>query len=270
MKARFTAVTWCCLLLSAATASALDCGRAVSPIEKTICSQADLAHLDADMNDMYTRLRPQLTPKARGELLMQQRAWLAERDRLCATGDADCLRREYGLRMDQLAALDAAAGATDGQLKDLNLLVVKGAWKAIDIHDPAGTSQTTHPDTRDVRESLKRADLPPVGSLVNAGPGKVCFLANACDPMAWTRTALAQVDGAEAISRVLGLSQSAQVLVGNSGAKQSPLLLLVPRSNGSFWAIFILCVASAHDCHYAAEVWTSTAQTPYVGPLMSR
>ncbi len=54
------------------------------------------------MNQLYSGLRPQQMVKARGELLTQ-------RNRECATGDTGCLRKQYGDRIDQLQALNAAA-----------------------------------------------------------------------------------------------------------------------------------------------------------------
>ncbi len=255
-----------CLLLTCAVARvfALDCGRASTPVEQAICKQPDLAHLDADLNDVYDRLRPQLAPKARTEVLAQQRAWLAERNRVCANGDPECLRKEYRTRLDQLTALDAAAEAIDGLLSNLHPLVLKGSWKATAIYDPAAAGRAKETD---LPRSLSREDLPAVGALVNATPGNVCVQGDECRMMAWTRTALAKVDGGEAIGRVLGLSQSDHVLLGNPGAKMSPPLVLISREDGKVWAVFGLCASNGMNCRNAAEEWTPVGPAPTVGLL---
>jgi uncharacterized protein len=246
----------CSLALSAAAALAQDCGKAVSAVEKTICRDANLTRQDADLNRLYSSLRPQLTPKARGELLTQQRAWLTDRNRECATGEAACLEKKYETRLGEMEALSAAAQVGEDKLNDVTAVVVKGSWKASRVEDPGGAGHTSEAD---VRESLVNADLPAVGSMVSAVPGKVCVAPQACRMMAWTRKTLAEVDGGKAIARVLGLSLTESVLVGDTGAKESPRLLLAPRSDGSVWAIFGLCGPNSTNCRNAAEDWTPAA-----------
>ena len=240
-------------LVSAADAFALVCGRATTPIDKTLCSQSDLTRLDSALNRLFAALRPQLTPKARGELLTQQRAWLAKRDTQCATGDADCLRKLYWARMDDLQALSAAAKVSDNLLSDVTPVVVKGAWRATAVQDSLGPGHASAPD---VTHSLAKADLPVIGASVHATPGQMCTEPGECDTVAFTRTTMGKLEGGDVIGPSLGLNLSANVLVGNNGARQSEQLTLVPREDGSLWAIFGLCGPNATHCRNAVEVWT--------------
>jgi uncharacterized protein len=262
MRLLLNAVAACCLLLGAVTAAALDCKQAATPIEETICRQADLLQMDVDMNRLYGGLRSQLTAKARTELLTQQRTWLAERDRACANGEIECLRKQYRSRLDQLEALNATAEAGDQKLDDVTPVIVKGKWKATAIQDPASEGPT---DEHALRESLARANLPKLGTILDAVPGKLCFPPQPCDSMGWTQSTLAVVNGGAAIGRYLGLSPSARVLVGSSGATQS-YYLLVPRSDGTLWAVFALCGPVGGNCRKAAEIWSPASPDASVVP----
>ncbi len=249
-----TVIAGCVWLGSAPdTASALDCSRAATPIDKTLCREPDLTRLDAALNRLYAGLRPQLTAKAQTQLLAQQRAWLAERDQVCATGNADCLRKRYWARMDDLQSLTAAAQVSDEKLSEATPVVVKGAWKAAAVQDSLGPG---HASAADVQQSLSHADLPALGALVHATPGQICVSPGECDTIGFTRTTMGKLLGGNVIGPSLGLSLSAKVLAGNNGAKQSGQLTLVPREDGSVWAIFGLCEPHAHHCRNAVEVWT--------------
>ncbi|HEY4358744.1 MAG TPA: lysozyme inhibitor LprI family protein [Acidobacteriaceae bacterium] len=245
---RFAAIG--CLLLSAISAAALDCARAATPIEKTICREPDLAKSDTELNQLYSTLRPEVSTKARPELLAQQRAWLAERNRECATGEAACLRKQYAVRLDQLRALNATAESLGEPLNDVTPIVVKGTWMAAGIQDPTGKT-----DDAVLRTSLSSANLPAVGGSVNASAGKFCVPPQPCDDMGWIRRPLSGADAGRAIGRYLGLSPTTPVLIGSSGATRS-YYLLVPRSDGSLWAVFTMCGPNGTDCRKAAERWT--------------
>ena len=252
-------------VLTAAKGFALDCGRAVTPVEQAICKQPDLAHLDAELNDVYERLRPKLTVKARSVGTAQQRAWMAERNRICGDGDASCLRKAYETRLGQLNALDvAASAATDIPSSNLHPLVLRGEWKATTIYDPGAKNVE---GKTDLPYSLSLAELPAVGDLVRSEPGKLCIQGQKCGGITWTRTTLAKVDGAEAMHRVLGIAESNVVLIGNQGAQMAPLITLVQRDHGILWAIFSLGRRRGDSDHYAAEEWTPVGPAATLGPL---
>ena len=266
MRLWFARVAGCWLLLSAA-AVAMDCAQAASPVEKAICGEADLHQMDAALNRLYSGLRLQLTVKARTELLAQQRAWLAERDRDCAAGEAKCLRAHYQVRLEELEALNATAEAGDQKLDDVIPVIVKGRWKATAIEDPNGAGEPSAGkiDSAALQASLASANLPAIDAVVDTAPGKLCLPPQPCDSMGWTQKKLADVNDSAAIGRYLGLSSTIRVLVGSSGATQS-YYLLVPRSDGTLWAVFALCSSDLQNCRKAAELWTPASVDAAVLP----
>ena len=261
MRLWLAGVAGCWLSLGAA-ALATDCTQAASLVERTICSETDLHQMDADLNRLYSGLRLQLTVKARAELLAQQRNWLAERDRDCATGEGKCLREHYRARLDELEAINASAEAGDQKLDDVTPVIVKGEWKATAIQHPNGAGEM---DKTALQASLASANLPAIGAVVDTAPGKLCLPPQPCDAMGWTQKKLAEVDDSAAIGRYLGLSSTIRVLVGSSGATRS-YYLLVPRSDGTLWAVFALCSTDLQDCRKAAELWTPASADAAVLP----
>ena len=169
---------------------------------------------------------------------------------MCVKGDAGCLRKEYGDRIDQLQAFGAAAAVATGKLGDLSSEVVKGRWKVTAVQDPKGGGRAGETN---VAQSIEFADLPAIGSFVSAVPGKVCIPRDNCGTIAWTRDPVAKV---ESIDEGLGLRPTDPVYVGRYVSDKSPRLLLVPRINGEVWAIFDLCASNQMRCHSAIEVWT--------------
>ena len=102
--------------------AAMDCARARTPTEKTLCADPALYQLDASLGATYARLRA-AQPGQNEALRQAQRAWLRQRNDCGA--DAVCLRGRYESRQVQLQAqLDRAQAyrpdATDRQaLEDL-------------------------------------------------------------------------------------------------------------------------------------------------------
>ena len=118
------------------------------------------------------------------------------RDRVCAKAGAQCLRKEYHLRLGQLSALEAASSASEGLLEDLHPLVVTGTWKATAIYDPGAKGAVGNID---LAYSLFQAQLPAIGSVVSTGPGRICQQGSDCQKIAWTQTTLTKVMGAKAM-----------------------------------------------------------------------
>ena len=221
-------------------------------MEKRICGDPLLVRLDGRLNQLYGDLLPQLTTRAQAELRRQQKGWIAKRDGVCADGNPACLRREYKNAIERLSALDAESRVAKDKLDSLAPpFSVLGTWKATAIQDPMASRPATEADTRD---SLARADLPAVGKLVSASPGRVCVEGQDCRFIAWRQTSLATVQWARAIQRVLKLDPSSPVLVGDTGADEVPGLLLLPQHGGAVWAVFSLRKTNIQDGNYAVEV----------------
>lgn len=97
------------------TSSSFDCGRATRPIENFICSKDLLSEDDAMLEDAFQSAKTR--SKIRGMLVVEQRAWLKERENRCQIPpdvwginvdeqtlqkDADCLDHFYRARIAAL------------------------------------------------------------------------------------------------------------------------------------------------------------------------
>ncbi|MEO6678059.1 MAG: lysozyme inhibitor LprI family protein [Pseudomonas sp.] len=90
-----------CVLLSTqhALATGMDCTKAASVVEKTICASTPLYELDTQMGAAYRGL-VKASPHVQPELKTAQRAWLKTRDQCDA--DVDCLDQRYRERLQSL------------------------------------------------------------------------------------------------------------------------------------------------------------------------
>ena len=91
-------------MVAAPTAHAIDCSRATTPVERTICGNAELKAYDSYLGDGYARLRRGFAPDAFAAVQRAQRQWLVERDRACGT-DVACLIRETQVRTATLVQM---------------------------------------------------------------------------------------------------------------------------------------------------------------------
>jgi uncharacterized protein len=101
------------LLMPAAVAASFPCEKARTPIEKTICSDAELSGLDEYLGRYYSAARMAV---GRGDacLAADQTAWLSTVRRACK--DATCLIRVYLSRLATLHALQPGASALQRDL----------------------------------------------------------------------------------------------------------------------------------------------------------
>ncbi len=88
----FAAATACPLAL----AVPIDCSKAVTPNERTICADPFLLQTDARLDTLYDVSTRFVAMGERGDLLDSQRAWVKERE-TCGT-DRNCLRAAYAKR----------------------------------------------------------------------------------------------------------------------------------------------------------------------------
>lgn len=98
----------------ASGAAALDCKRAHSRIERTICTVPGLRQQDAAMDKAYGEALKRAGAKA-GGLRAAQQGWLSDREAACATSDRKvlerCLGAQYRFRLQMLGSVAPAASA---------------------------------------------------------------------------------------------------------------------------------------------------------------
>jgi uncharacterized protein len=91
-------------LVSPAHAASFDCQQATTPVETTICNDARLSQLDAEMGRALDAALDRF-PSAKDQLLSEQRAWLSLRDSICSASDVACLRSMTQQRLHALSLL---------------------------------------------------------------------------------------------------------------------------------------------------------------------
>jgi len=90
----------------AADYAPLDCARAKTAAEKTVCGNYALGQAEARMATLYGIATSLVAMGQRGDIGDAQRQWLQRRD-ACGR-DVACLKRAYGDRIGQLNAVIAA------------------------------------------------------------------------------------------------------------------------------------------------------------------
>ena len=93
------------LLAASPPTPGFDCSKAITALDRLICSDQDLATLDRSLSDRYAQLRDRVTPEGLATLRDSQRKWLATRQE-CMGGETAtlCLSSRYTDRINDLAA----------------------------------------------------------------------------------------------------------------------------------------------------------------------
>jgi len=95
----------------AANAS-FDCRKAATWSEIQVCRDDELAGLDRQMVQIYTKARAGVTEKQKKTLTNEQRAWLLQRDNCELVAEqAKCLRKIYQTRIAHLSAAGRSEGS---------------------------------------------------------------------------------------------------------------------------------------------------------------
>jgi uncharacterized protein len=84
----------------------LDCSRASTPAERTICRNYDLGQMEARMATLFAVSTSLVAMGQRGNIQDAQRAWLKKRD-ACGS-DIVCLAKAYDKRIGELNDVMAA------------------------------------------------------------------------------------------------------------------------------------------------------------------
>ncbi|HVJ76928.1 MAG TPA: lysozyme inhibitor LprI family protein [Hyphomicrobium sp.] len=90
----------------AGTYAPIDCGKASTPAERTICRNYDLGQMEARMATLFAVSTSLVAMGQRGNIQDAQRAWLSRRD-ACGS-DIVCLTKAYDRRIGELNDVMAA------------------------------------------------------------------------------------------------------------------------------------------------------------------
>lgn len=104
-----------CLAPSPLAAQGFDCDKALTPIEKLICTAPEVGALDKSLNAAVQE-RLAAAPQVRADFLADSRRWLSTRDQSCAlpagllsterrAAAISCLAKAYRARLDAIAAM---------------------------------------------------------------------------------------------------------------------------------------------------------------------
>ncbi|BAQ47359.1 MULTISPECIES: lysozyme inhibitor LprI family protein [Methylobacterium] len=93
-----------------------ECAKAASRVERTICASAPLARADAALSAAYQEARRALAPEAAALLLVDEKRFLAARERVFSTGDKDPAALLLGEIEDRIAFLRSLRVPPPGRL----------------------------------------------------------------------------------------------------------------------------------------------------------
>lgn len=105
MRLRHAGIVWVAILFQSSFAHAggyapLDCSKASSPAERTICRNYDLGQQEARTATLFAIATSLVAMGQRGDIQDAQRAWLKKRD-VCGN-DVSCLKKAYDARIRDL------------------------------------------------------------------------------------------------------------------------------------------------------------------------
>ena len=111
----------CVACVSAGIGPSFDCEKASTPVEKAICSDAQLMQQDQQLAQLYKQAKIDKTEKAKQRLVATQRQWIKNRDR-CAKSEPEhvvpCLQQQYKQRLGELS--QARTISIDGDYHSLD------------------------------------------------------------------------------------------------------------------------------------------------------
>ncbi len=223
----------------AALAAGIDCAKAHSATEHTICADAELQRLDGAVAADFDEALGATAGRVRQALQEQQKAWVHQRDQTCRGGDAECLRTSYRGRLAALDALTARVSPGNPTLSDVTAVALLGTWKIGGYLVPGAPA-------RQVLPSEKPDYLPMPGSTITGQPGKLCSGDGECLPFGLDQQKL---DSGSALHVPPDTPLYVAYLSGKS------VYGLIPRPDGSLLARFLLCDKSYTSCTPAFQVW---------------
>jgi uncharacterized protein len=127
---RLVFVTSVQLLLGCLPAAALDCTKAQSADENTICQTPDLLAQDDQLNAAFKKLLAAATTDEKDNLRKSQRLWLRN-DRNCE-GDYTCLDRAIGGRLRQFKAVAETGPGTGATMSFATFADDAADWSRVE------------------------------------------------------------------------------------------------------------------------------------------
>ncbi len=125
-------MVFCLNCVLSAQAASFDCAKAVTKMEKLICSDEQLSKMDGDLSVAYLKSLHEASDPA--IIKKRQREWLADVRVRC--NDAECLQRAYTARIAQLAPSTTLNAASKSPVivktpqKDVQPAKIKDGWDA--------------------------------------------------------------------------------------------------------------------------------------------
>lgn len=129
-KIRMNKIIWtftCILIAVSAHAASFDCAKASTKVERMICKDKDLSHLDDTLSRAYTHALGQSTDTR--NLRREQHHWLSKVRNSCK--DATCIRDAYSKRIAELESHSSPSNTADSKFaQDERRKLVFGGWDA--------------------------------------------------------------------------------------------------------------------------------------------
>lgn len=216
-------------------AAGIECKRATSKAEATICGSPSLLTMDATLNQYYGSVRAAAHGPLRPALVAGQRRWLSARNRECA--DSECLATRMRERIAVLGALASRVSDANPTLLDLTSVWLVGNWR------------TGSPTPVDLQSA---SDLPSAGDILTFNAGEICS-AGKCAPFGLEPQTLAKGPGRETWPKALGVSPDTPFYLAYIDGKAA--YGLVPTQDGTLLAVTPGCAPVGTPCGIIRQIW---------------
>jgi uncharacterized protein YecT (DUF1311 family) len=231
-----------------ANSQSFDCRKASTAVEKTVCTDTRLKLLDSEMAKNYQAAKKRMVPAGLKTLVATQRAWTAERDLQCATGDSDCIAAKYQERNDILLALLASTSDENPAIDLANPAVLLGTWLVpSESHSPLSTGELVP----------TAAHLPPPGARLVAKLGELCIVdppqAKSCNPFGLT----VQPNRSKAKHFKQNMAKGSVVLLTYYDGRADFQLIVGP--NQELVATFLACEPTGKNCQRIQQPWRAAS-----------
>lgn len=121
-----------------------DCSSSLDNAKRTTCLEQRLAAADGAINDSYLALRRRLTPDDQLRLRDEQRAWIAERDRVCglakASGEGSAWRHALSADYAKAACVIRVTAERQAELSERLTRIASGGPPPLTVPRPAPPS----------------------------------------------------------------------------------------------------------------------------------